>query len=202
LVYAAADLTIAKDAGDGWVRLDAGWDSVNTFALGVFACIAVRNGSSGYAGLTLPASAAWTAITASYRLANARWDLSNACGSTAWYNASASATTLTPPAINQPYAQVIDFVGIGYNNGGTTTTVTNPSGFTERQDTGQTSPAHGISTNDRTAIILGAGPFNAGPTGASLAVAKTNRAVVRAMVPIIANTYVSRGRLRGTRRFF
>lgn len=199
--YMAGDATNVNDAGDGWVILDAGYDSGTGYGIFMAACLAPRAGATGYSGLTLPASVAWTAGTNVYRVPQPySFDLSVRAASTGWFNATASATALDGPAILQPYPQVIDLVGRGYNNAGTTTTVANITNYTERFDQGQASPAHGITLNDRTAQILGT-QQNASVTSA-LAVAKTNRAGVRAMIGIVGNTMAGRGRYGSSRRAF
>jgi hypothetical protein len=196
--YTAADATLVNDAGDGWVILDSGYDSVNTYGIFIAACIASRNGASGYAGLTLPSSAAYTAQCSTFRILQPfKFDLAVRARSTGWFNATASSTTSSAPAILQPYGQVLDILGRGYNNGGTTTTSGNVTSFTERFDTGQVSPAHGVVLNDRTALVLGT-QQNALVSG-TLAVAKTNRAGVRAMIGIVGNT-TNRGRYMSNRR--
>jgi len=193
--YTSVDATQVADAGDGWVLLDAGYDSVNSFGIFIMGCIAVRNGT-GYAGLTLPTAGAYTAIPIAYRIPPPyRFDLSLRASSTGWFNATASATALDAPAILQPYAQCIDIIARGYNNGGTTTTVAAVTGFTERQDNGQISPPHGVVINERTVKNASQNPA----VTSALAVAKTNRAGVRAMIGIVGNT-TNRGRYMSSRR--
>jgi len=196
--YTDQDATIVNDAGDGWVILDSGYNSGSTFGIFLAVCLAASNGASGYAGLTLPGTGAYTAQTYSYRLANSmtQFDLAVRGQSAGWYNATASATTGSGPAILQPYAQCIDLIGRGYNNGGTTTTSGNITGFTESFDTGQTSPAHGVVLNYR--LLTGAvqNPLVSG----TLAVAKTNRAGVRGMVGLVGNTQ-SRRTMQNRRMF-
>jgi hypothetical protein len=186
------------DAGDGWVVLDAGYDTVNGFGIFIAACIATRAGSSGYAGLTIPSCTARSAQSHTYRMGQSyRYDLGGARGSQGWFNASASATALSQPEILQPYAQVLDLCAGGYNNAATTTTCGNVTGYTERFDTGQTSPPHGVVLRDRTFANAAQNPL----ASATLAVAKTMRGGVRAMVPIVANTAqgrANRGQFRRT----
>jgi len=173
------------DAGGGWLVVDAGYDSVNAFGVFIAVCLAPRAGASGWAGLTIPSASARTAQTYTYRIGSGfSFDVGAARGSQGWFNASASATALGQPAILQPYAQVIDLCGGGYNNAGTTTTVGNVTGFTERFDTGQVSPPHGVALRERS---VSNAIQNASGT-AALAVAKTMRGGVRCMVPIVADT--------------
>lgn len=202
VVYTAADITLATDAGEGWVCLDCGYDSVNTYGLGLFACVAASAGTTR-AGLTLPTSAAWTAQNHTFRpLAGQRWDLAGIIGSRAWFNATASATALTRPAFVGPglaaAGQGIQLSGGGYNNGGTTTTVGTITNWTERFDTGQASPAHGVVLNDKTSL---AASDHYSTLASTLAVAKTNRAGVRAFVPLRA-AVDNRGRTLSGRRMW
>lgn len=185
--YMEGDATAVSDAGDGWVILDSGYDSVNTFGIFLAALINPYRGTAAYAGINFPSSVAYTAMTSIWRLPNMfKWDLALRAGSNNWFNDPASATALDAPAINKPYSTVIDLVGRGYNNGGTTTTVANLTNFSEQFDTGQTSPPHGIVLNRKTTIVNG---FEQnGSATSALAVAKTNRAGVRGMVGIVANT--------------
>lgn len=200
--YTNADATLVKDAGDGWVILASGYDSVNTYGIFIAALITQRLGSTGYAGLTLPSSAAYTAQNHGLSLRMPfKFDLSCRASGHGWYNDTASDTNLEAPSISQPYAQCVDIVGRGYNNGGTTTTVSTPSGFGEIFDTGQTSPPHGVVLL-RGAFISSGQYANPGAVSSALAVAKTNRAGVRAMVAVTANTMAGRARYGSGRRAF
>ena len=192
---AQEDVTVSRDNGDGWILLSSGYNSV-TEPLGIFlaACIATRNGSSGYAGILFNASTYWySAQSNTFRLAlPACFDLDHVGRDSGWAFNSASDTALDAPAINQPYQQVIDLVGRGYFNGGTTTTVANITNFTERFDTGSAASYIGIALNDRTAAIIGA--VQNPPITSALAVAKTYRMGVRAMIPIVGMQSPHRGR--------
>lgn len=190
VVYAATDLTLAVDAGEGWQALDVGWDSTNTFSVGMFVCVSTSNGATK-AGLTLPASAAWTAQNAAYRVVHRgvmRWNLARMVPSTNWFNASASATALTIPEYRGSgqaiqFYQGIELAGGGYNNGGTTTTVGAPTAYSEQFDTGQASPPHGVTLAHRNNLAQGTNNLYT-TTARTLAVAKTNRGSVRGFVPI------------------
>jgi hypothetical protein len=194
---AGGDLTIARDAGDGWVILDSGWDGTNNFGIFLAACIATRSGSSGYSGITLPASMPWTLQCHTFRIKAPAAFLLGRCQSIGWFNDTVASTSLNAPAINQPYPQGIDLVGRGYNNAAITTTVGNITNYTERFDTGQVGPPHGVVLNDRTAVITGS--VQNGSLTSALAVLKPFRAGVRAFIPIIGNTLMP-GRMQGNRR--
>lgn len=199
-IYTGADATLVKDAGDGWVVLDSGYDSTNLYGILIAACIAFRGGNSGYAGLTLPSSAAYICRPSSYHLnAPYRWDLSIRASSVGWTNATASSTSSTAPAINQPYPQVIDFVARGYFDAVGTTSGTITS-FTERADAWDAAPDMGVISNDRTAQIVSA--VQNASLSATLAAAAINRAGVRAMVGMVGNTMAGRGRYGSSRRAF
>lgn len=179
------------DAGDGWVVLDSGYDTVNAWGMFLAACLAPRAGSSGWAGMTIPSATARTAQTHAMRLAAGSgfgFDLGGAVGSRAWFNASASATALTQPEILQPYAQCFDVCAGGYNNAGTTTTCGNVTGFTERFDAGQTAPPHGVVLRERSVSNHN---INAA-ANATLGVAKTMRGGLRAMIPIVGYSAMGR----------
>jgi hypothetical protein len=193
------DLRVSKDLGDGWVLLSSGYDLTNGFGIFLAACIAPRAGSSGYAGIGFNNNTFYyTAQSHTFRIRQPAWiGLDQFGRDNGWIEYTASGTPLDAPAINQPYQQVIDLVGRGYNNGGTTTTVGNITNFTERFDTGSAASYGGVVLNDRTAAITGA-VQNPSVTS-SLAVAKTYRMGVRAMIPILGNTYCI-GRMRGGRR--
>jgi len=190
VVYAAADLTLAVDAGEGWQVLDVGWDSTNSFSVGMFVCVSARDGATRN-GLTLPASAAWTAQNTSFRVVHRgvmRWNLAQMSRSTDWFNASASATALQIPAYRgagkaDQFYQGIELAGGGYNNGGTTTTVAGATNYNEHFDTGQVSPPHGVTLSSRSNLAQGTTNLYAAITR-NLAVAKTNRGSVRGFVPI------------------
>lgn len=200
VVYGAGDLTIATDAGEGWVLLDGGWDSTNTFSLAMFACVSARIGATR-TGLTLMSSFAWTAQNASYRpLYGLRWDLANFVRSAGWQNAAASSTSLIRPAFAGAgraanVAQGIVLTAGGYNNAAVTTTCGNITNFTERFDTGQIAPPHGVVLNEKS-TITGIDHFST--LAATLGAAKTNRAGVRAYVPMFART-MQRSRLTARR---
>lgn len=203
VVYAAGDVTLAVDAGEGWVLLDGGYNSGATYGLGLFACISARDGATR-AGLTLPSSVAWTAQCHVFRpIAPFRFNLAGAVGSGNWFNSTGSATANTRPAFKgagaaQFRVHGIELTGGGYNNAGTTTTAGNITSYTERFDTGQTSPAHGVALEDLTTLTQGTvGQY--GTLSCALAVAKTNHGGVRAFVPLIV-TPPLRGRLHGGRR--
>jgi hypothetical protein len=201
VVYAEGDITAATDAGEGWVCLDCGYNSTDTFGLGLFVCVSGRNGTTRN-GLTLPTSMAWTAQNYTYRpLSCLRWDLAGMVGSRNWYNAAASATTGTRPAFQGAgfaplQLQGIQLAALGYNNGGTTTTVGNITNYTERFDTGQTSPPHGVDLKDKTTLTA---VDHHSTLSSTLAVAKTERAGVRGFVPLIANVQSAARTLHGGR---
>lgn len=175
------------DAGDGWIFLDVGYDSANGYGMILAACLRNRAGTGApvWSGITVPSVTGYVAQTYTYRLTSGFYfDLGQATGSRGWFNATASATTLTQPAIAQPYAQCLDIAAGGYNNAAVTTTVGTVTGFTERFDTGATAPPLGIVLRERQVFNHN---VNAA-ANATLAVAKTNRAGVRAMVPIVARS--------------
>lgn len=199
--YTSADATLVKDAGDGWIILSSGYDAVNGYGIFLAVLISRQRSPQTYAGLTLPSSAAYTAQTQLLRLRMPfTWDLAVRASGEGWYNNIASDTNLEVPQINQPYAQCIDLLARGYNNGGVTTTVATPSGFAELFDTGQTSPPHGIVCNRASFLVLSA--VQNPPVASALAVAKTNRAGVRGMIGITANVMAGRGRYGSGRRAF
>lgn len=188
--YTDQDATQVQDTADGWIILNSGYDGTNTYGIFMAALLARTDGASGYAGLTLPGTGAYTAQVYTYRLANPgdRFCLCGKSAADTWYNLTASAVAIQGPTILQPYQQCIDLVGRGYNNAGTTTTMGNITGFTESFDTGQTSPAHGVILNYRLLTNAIQNPAVSG----NLAVAKTNRAGVRAMVGLIGNVATRR----------
>jgi hypothetical protein len=187
-----AATTGARCAGDGWFILDSGWDGTNNWGVLLAGCIAPRAGASGWSGINLPGSGAWTAQTYTYRLSYThRYALELARPGRGWVSVPASSTTSTVPQISLPYPQCLVIDGIGYNNGGTTTTCGNISGFTERFDTGQTSPPHGVKLDD--ALVWG-NDYLIAQANSTLAAAKTNKGGLRAAIPIIGNS-------RGTVRF-
>lgn len=190
-----------KDPGDGWIILGSFRDPTDMDGGFFAACIAPRAGAAGWASIPFTSDLAiyYDAQVHTYRIVQpARFALGQVGVADYIYN-SASGTPLQAPAINQPYQQVIDLIGRGYNNNGTTTTVGNITNFTERFDTGEATGQYGIVLNDRTAQITGAvqNPL----VTSNLAVAKTRRVGFRAMIPIIGNT-MNRGRLQGSRRLF
>lgn len=201
ICYMAGDATLVSDLGDGWVILDAGYDAANTFGIFLAVMVNGRPGSTGHLGFQLPASVAFTLQCYTLRLAAGspfRWDVANAVGSRAWINAAASSTTLAVPAIVPSNSSGIYLCGCGYNNGGTTTTVGTLGSHTELFDTGQTSPPHGVTGSFLNTIQTSA--VMQASVSSSLAVAKTNRAGVRAFVPIVENNTMMRGRYLGSRR--
>jgi hypothetical protein len=177
--YMAGDPANVVDAGDGWVILSRGYDSGTTSGIFMAACVSPRNGSSGWAGFTLPSSVAWTCQTYTFTVAKEwRWTLLPVMSDGAGTFASGSAQALGAPAANQPFEQVVDLVGRGYNNGGTTTACANIGNYTEMFDTGQTSPPHGVVLSYAFRNGIGT-PVS---VTSNLTVAKTNRWGVRAMV--------------------
>ncbi len=116
---------------------------------------------------------------------------------------AASGTTVYAPASNVHYPQGPDIIAVGYNNAGTTTTCgTFAAGvygsFTERFDTGQTSPPHGVVLDQR--ILYGRNSLPA--ISATLAAAKTNVMSARVFVPIIGNVMNGSRRYMSNRRLF
>jgi hypothetical protein len=204
VLYAAGDVTLAVDAGEGWVLLDGGYNAGSTYGCGLFACISARAGATR-AGLTLASSVAWTLQCHTYRpIAPFRFTLAGAVGSRNWFNSTASSTANARPAFargagaSQFRAQGIELTGGGYNNAGTTTTAGNITNYTERFDTGQVSPAHGVALEDLTTVTQGTvGQY--GTLSCTLAAAKTNHGGVRAFVPLIVGPPL-RGRYASGRR--
>ncbi len=190
------DITVSKDNGDGWVLISSGYNPSSSPAMGIFiaACMATRNGSSGYAGIKFNTSNYYYAAQShTFRIAApGAFDLDHVGRDNGYIFNAASATALDAPAISQPYQQVIDLVGRGYYNGGTTTTVADITGYTERFDTGSAASYLGVVLNDRTAAVLGAvqNPL----VTSALAAAKTNRMGVRAMIAIVGMQSPNRGR--------
>lgn len=133
-----------------------------------------------------------------------RFDLANAVGSTAWYNSTGSSTANTRPAFkaagrSQFRVQGIELTGGGYNNAGTTTTAGNITNYTERFDTGQASPAHGVALEDLTTVTQATvGQY--GTLACALAVAKTNHGGVRGFVPVSGYVAPQRHRFGAGRR--
>lgn len=211
-----ADCTRAKDAGDGWVILDAGYDSVNGYGILAAACISAMNGAWTGAGLTLPGNAAFTSQTYTWRMASASvarsaaacWSLVGAMGSQngagGWFNATASSTTLTVPRRDGPgYNQSMEFAVCGYTNdgGNPVETVTGSGSWTERVDDGQNSPAHGLWIAQRN-VLTHSSPFDAS-ADMTISAACTNRAGVRCSIPVVGNLNASAMRQRhmSARRF-
>lgn len=186
VAYVGGDPTGSVDAGDGWVLNT--YYNTSGFGLVIAVTLAAWAGSSGYAGITLPSSLAWTAQTDTLRIVPpALFDVQAAAflPDTEKYSATASAQALSVNTGQfNPYPDYVWILGRGYNNGGTTTTVGTISGTSERFDTGQASPAHGVAGND--------GPFTGsaipGTVSSNLAVAKTNRIGAWVKVPIVART--------------
>jgi len=170
----------------------------------MFGWISARAGATRN-GLTLPSSGAWTAQSHTFRPTRPfTFNLAGEVPSAGWVNATASATALTRPAFGGAggagfkWNQGIELTGGGYNNGGTTTTCGNITSYTERFDTGQASPAHGVVLNDRTTLTQGTTGWY-GTLSSTLAAAKTNRAGVRAWIPVdsITPPRLMRGRRIG-----
>jgi hypothetical protein len=166
------------------VILDALYDIAGWATCILAACIARKNGSSGYAGLSNKAAGNYAAQAQTFRvLPPARFALEAFGGSAGGLENSAVDTALDAPAINQPADTVIDLLGRGYENSGTTTSVATVTNFTERFDTGSTSA--GVVLNDRTAAIRGAiqNPL----VTSALASARSYRFGLRAMIPIVGH---------------
>lgn len=206
VVYAAGDITVAVDAGDGWVLLDGGYNSGATYGLGLFVCIAASAGATR-AGLTLASSVAWTCQCQTFRaVAPFRWTLVGAVGSGNWYNSTGSSTANTRPAFKglgagQFRTQGIELTCGGYNNGGTTTTAGNITNFTETTgtDTGQASPPHGVVIEHLTSVgAATTGQY--GTLSCALAVAKTNHGGARGFVPVIGHVSPQMRRYGQSRR--
>lgn len=213
-----ADCTLAKDGGDGWKILDAVYDTVNGFGALIAAMNSWKNGSITGAGIILPGSAAWTSqcITYNARSTNGvsiqapmRYDVAAATGSVGGITDAASSATVNIPGILPSYSQWLEVVAGGYNNAGTTTTIAtlNPGlgfGYLECIDTGQVAPQHGVwmDTSQEITDPRQAQQFMPAITG-TLAVAKTNRASVRACIPVTGNVNAGamRQRMMGARRF-
>ena len=188
-------------SGDPWVALGVGYNGTDYESHLMWACIAPRNGSSGWANITLPATLYVAAQTHTFRIPTpACFDLDHVGRGEGFVYNSASGTPLDAPRIDQPYQQVIDLVGRSYFNGGTTTTVGDITNFTERFDTGGTTGQHGVVLNDRTAAIIGS-VQNPSVTSA-LAAAKTGRFGTRAMIPIVGFQSPGRGRYGSHRVIF
>lgn len=191
------DVNDVKDAGDGWRILSAGWDSTNNYGIILAALIAARAGASGYAGLTLPSAGSYRSSTHTYRLPQPwRFDLARVGRDNGWFNATASATTGSAPLCHSPYQQCIDILARGANNGGTTRTSGNITGFTERLDVGGTAPNINVYLNERTVANSIQNPLVSGTISAAV----TNRAGVRAMIGIVGHDMLQTSRLRGPRR--
>lgn len=204
LVYATGgDLTVAVDAGDGWRILSSGYDSANSVGILLAAMVANSAGAGAYAGLTLPASMAYTAQVATYALGYTgdpaalrfleEFGVDQVGRDNGWTFLAATGTALGAPGISFPYAQCIEVVGRGYNNAGTTTTVSTITGFTETFDTGQVSPPHGIVLGiaqwARSGIntFISSGSIYRGTVTSNIAVTKTMRCGIRACIPVLLN---------------
>ena len=204
LVYATGgDLTVAVDAGDGWQVLSSGYDSANSVGILLAAMVANQDGAGSYAGLTLPASMAYTAHVATYALGYSgspvalrfleEFGVDQVGRDNGWTFLSATGTALDAPGISFPYAQCVELVGRGYNNAGTTTTVGTITGFTETFDTGQASPPHGIVLSIAQWARFGINTFISngsiyrGTVTSNIAVTKTMRCGIRACIPILLN---------------
>jgi hypothetical protein len=186
--YMEGDPYGVSDAGNGWLILDRAYDVSVPFGLFIAVCVSSRNGSSGHAGINLPASMAWT--LASYLFSTAilttrnpilKWDLANARGSAAGLTATASATALPFPAMRQSGTYGLGLGGRGYNNGGTTRTVGAISVYPERIDTGQASPPHGVALNRK---WVQGNDIDWGQQTSNISAACVNRAGVRCFIPI------------------
>jgi hypothetical protein len=105
-----------------------------------------------------------------------------------------------------PYPQGLEIACGGYNNAGTTTTIGvcaqggGQVAFTERFDTGQVSPPHGVFLDNR--IITGGSLPPIASANASLTVAKTNKWGARVFIPIVANSMGGSRRYMSNRRLF
>jgi hypothetical protein len=195
----AYDMTVTKDAGDGWVKLAAGANPTDGYGMLLVACIASKNGANGYAGMILPGSTYHASQCHTFRIDPPAGFLLGAFGhDDQWVYNTASATALDAPSISQPYQQVIDLVGRACYNAGVATSVGNITNFTERFDVSTTTGRMNLVLNDRTAVITGA-VQNPSVTS-NLAAAKTYRMGVRAMIPIIGNTSPHPGRYGRWRR--
>lgn len=201
VAYTGGDPTGALDAGDGW-KLET-YTNAGSYGLVLGLCIAPRDGNTGWAGITLPTSQAWTSQCGNLRLVPpAKWDANFwfLSPDQAYIDASSNTTlqivaTGTGALQTPHYGEIWQIAGRGYNNGGTTTTSGNITGWTERFDVGQTSPAHGIVGNDRLQTYRNTTTNLNG----TLAVAKTNRIGAFCAAPIIAESSLRRRSL-GTRR--
>ena len=209
-----ADCTLAVDAGDGWVILDAGYDSVNGYGILLAACLSPKTGAWTGAGMTLPGNAAFTAQTVFYGITPSgaisdrsfgRLKPEQASGSrngaNGWFNDTASSTTLTIPRRDGPgYNQFLEFAVCGYTNDGSNPveTVSTAGSWVEDSDVGQNSPAHGLWMGRLTAPVAVAThglPFEAG-INLTISAACTNRAGVRCCIPIVGNLNATRFRNR------
>jgi hypothetical protein len=192
------DCRDAKDAGDGWRIVSSAYDTGNSYGGFIAVLNAVRGGSSGYAGITLPGTGAYTAQTYSLglgmsnvtqRVPYLRAD--QALGSEGVLTAGNGTAINMPPTVSPHYSQWVGVYGAGYDNGGTTTTVGALSTHNERFDTGQTSPPHGVCCGD---IFYGSvNPqsdnfISNAYTSITLAVAKTKKVGLYAVIPYVANT--------------
>lgn len=200
--YMDSDPSGLTDAGDGWRIVETGWDSVNNIGMFVAVCISPRNGAATWLGLTSPLSINYVSITQAYRLTSvhgaAAFGVSMARGSQGMVTAAASSTSMTAPEILQPYQQCLDVLIYGYNTGGTVSSGNTVSGFSKRADAGAASPAFGLVVYERALT----GAVQNPQVAMTLAAARTNRAGLRIMIPMVSNQRLPIGRMQGSRKLF
>ena len=192
--------TPPRDTADGLIFLDYGYNTTNGFGMILAAWICTFENKANFVGMTIPSATTHTYCMTTFRISSGySFVPSQGCGSSGlgagWFNATATAVTLSAPAIAQPYAQCFDVIARGYGADGTGITTDVLTGFTESVDTGQLSPPNGIVMNYRTVTNHNINPL----ISSNLSVTKIDRGGVRAMIPIVAKTSFSNRYMTGRR---
>jgi hypothetical protein len=177
------------DPTPGLVDINYGWRTFTGYdAAGFGLIVAVAKSRGLYYqqdSLTLPASMAWASVTRAIYFPNngscPKIDISKATFGS-FYSATASDTTITVNPRQTPYAQCIEIVGFGSNNGGTVRTLSSMTGYTELVDTGVTSPAYGVGCYYR--IHYNSYFIDTGPTVTISGPGGTNRTSLSLFIPI------------------
>jgi hypothetical protein len=199
--YIAGDATIVRDGGDGWSFLGQVYNSTGGFGLFLAACIANWTGARTMSGIALPSSMGWTLQNYAYRPTKPfAWDIAGAIRDANPYTATATGTGAAVNAMAGAGSAVYQLQGIelqarGYNNAGTTTTAGTVTNYSERFDTGQVSPPYGITLDDRSVVTQATATVYTAQSK-TLAVTKTNRAGLRAFVPLRGGGYQFVNRMR------
>lgn len=192
-VSVAGGPSIARDLGDGWQFLASHWDSGTNAGLILAALVANRPGSTGYAGIGLPASGAFYGHCVTYR--GPKWDVGGARGSgTASFDSSNGSASDAPEG-TPPYAQCLDVIARSCAAGASSPTADVVAGFTERVDGGSNNGLK-LTINDRTI----AGHLYCPAVTSALSANRTNRVGVRAFIPTVGDALAAGRRYGQPRR--